>query len=274
MCRRYIFASSLGSRTTEFDVFQVVAPLPIRVLWSIPPPSLPHEHLFASPHTSTLLARHPSHRTSHLTPHATSQSANAELAGTIIFVAYLMWLRYFNVQRAKMSQEATTSAADYTVEVSSLEQLPSSFTEDDVARLFARTVVDSWRFRRKQQYDASTLWQRRWSTLWRRWRSLPEEEEQPPKRQTRRGSTGRRGSVVPGVGGAALPGGGGAHDDPWWAELGQKAFKRDKLSERELACTRCLYPSLANARGPMQGCNDAKRQWCAPTRLQDRRRRS
>jgi len=155
-----------------------------------------------------------------------------------------MWLRYFNVQRAKMSQEATTSAADYTVEVSSLEQLPSSFTEDDVAQLFARTVVDSWRFRRKQQYDASTLWQRRWSTLWRRWRSLPEEEEQPPKRQTRRGSTGRRGSVVPGVGGAALPGGGGAHDDPWWAELGQKAFKRDKLSERELACTRCLYPSL------------------------------
>ena len=252
--------------------------LPIRVLSPsslLPPPSRTRHPFVLTTHLNTpRTAPLPPHLTPHLTPRATSQSANAELAGTIIFIAYLMWLRYFNVQRAKMSQEATTSAADYTVEVSSLEQLPSSYTEDDVSKLFARTVVDSWRFRRKQQYEASTLWQRRWSTLWRRWRNLPEEEEPPPKRQTRRGSTGRRGSVVPGVGGAALPGGGGAHDDPWWAELGQKAFKRDKLSERELACTRCLYPSLVNARGPMQCCNDAKRQWCAPTRLQDRRRRS
>ena len=45
---------------------------------------------------------------------------------TLIFVAYLIWLRRFNVQRARLSQELNATAADYTVEVSSEEAILES----------------------------------------------------------------------------------------------------------------------------------------------------
>ena len=87
--RAVLLASTLGSRTTRFDLFQ---------------------------------------------------SANAELAGTLIFLVYLVWLRRYNVLRAKMSQEATTSAADYTVEVAGLASLPSL---GDPAKRAAGTSTDA-----------------------------------------------------------------------------------------------------------------------------------
>ena len=41
-------------------------------------------------------------------------------------MAYLIWLRRFNVQRARLSQELNATAADYTVEVSSEEAILKS----------------------------------------------------------------------------------------------------------------------------------------------------
>ena len=62
------------------------------------------------------------------------------------------------MQRARVSQELRTTAADYTVEVSGLDKLPSTTTKADVARLFCQTVVDSWRWRRKQRSPGTRWW--------------------------------------------------------------------------------------------------------------------
>ena len=61
-----------------------------------------------------------------------------------------------------------------------LSSLPSSTTKDDLARLFASNVVDSWRWRRRQR-TLSSRWLR-----W--WHGLPAEASEAEVRRTQQRS--------------------------------------------------------------------------------------
>ena len=124
------------------------------------------------------------------------------------------------MQRARVSQELRTTAADYTVEVSGLDKLPSTTTKADVARLFCQTVVDSWRWRRKQR-SPGTRW---WLTSWRR----PAENKAAAAAARRGRGRGRRAR------------GRAQQDGPQWVEFGARSFQREALSKREE--TQCALP--------------------------------
>jgi hypothetical protein len=51
-----------------------------------------------------------------------------EIGCTVIFVAYLAYLRWYNIKRSETQQEATFTAADFTLEVRGLSTLYTDAT--------------------------------------------------------------------------------------------------------------------------------------------------
>ena len=79
-------------------------------------------------------------------PFDLSSAGQAEAGATVVFIIYLLWLRIFNVRRAKATQEACITAADWTVEVRGIKKLkdatgqPLLRTAEDVALYVADAV--------------------------------------------------------------------------------------------------------------------------------------
>ena len=124
--------------------------------------------------------------------------------------------------------QANTTAADYTVEVAGLLKLPSDTTPSQLAKTFADTVVNSWRFRRRQDsMPRGFLW-------WHRLRhGLPAATLDDIIDARARPAGGlpaakRRGSKT-----ARGKGNDSGELGPDWVEMGPSAFQREALSERE-----------------------------------------
>ena len=91
-----------------------------------------------------------------------------------------------------------------------------------MARLFCQTVVDSWRWRRKQRSLESRWWYRWW------WKGFPSEKANAAAaaaagRGRRRRSRARA-----------------QQEGPQWVEFDARSFQREALSKRE--ATQCALP--------------------------------
>ena len=92
-----------------------------------------------------------------------------------------------------------------------------------MARLFCQTVVDSWRWRRKQRSLESRWWYRWW------WKGFPSEKANAATAAAAAGRGRRRRSRAR-----------AQQEGPQWVEFDARSFQREALSKRE--ATQCALP--------------------------------
>ena len=90
-----------------------------------------------------------------------------------------------------------------------------------MARLFCQTVVDSWRWRRKQRSPESRWWYRCWR------KGFPSEGANAAAATAGRGRRRRSRARA-------------QQDGPQWVEFEARSFQREALSKREE--TQCALP--------------------------------